>query len=96
MGIIFLGTPHRGSDWAAWGGLAQRVASAALFDTNGKTLKDLKPDGKALFQLSENFGRLIARRTIKIYTFEEALGFKGIKGLNGRASEFHITQAYFS
>jgi hypothetical protein len=79
-----LGTPHRGSDYAHWGKLAQQVACAAFFDANGKTLEHLKPNGEQLAQLEKSFARLINRRTFKIHTFQEAQGFKGVKGLNTR------------
>ncbi|RYP57635.1 hypothetical protein DL769_009356 [Monosporascus sp. CRB-8-3] len=40
--IVFLGTPHRGSSFAGWGGIASNLASVALQDSNKRILKTLK------------------------------------------------------
>lgn len=85
--IFFLGTPHRGSPYASLGKIAETIASAACFDTNGKTIGHLEVHGEQLMQLEKDFGRLVAHQTFLIHNFQEAQGFKGIKGLNGRVSQ---------
>jgi hypothetical protein len=45
QGIIFFGTPHRGSNDAQWGLLLSTIVSAA-FDTNKTILHTLDPDGE--------------------------------------------------
>ncbi|KAI5921671.1 hypothetical protein F4810DRAFT_677289 [Camillea tinctor] len=87
IGLVFLGTPHRGSDFAGWGKIASAVASAALFDVNRKNIKSLEANGEELMQLERNFGTIIAQQHILIHNFHESKGFVGITGLNGRVVE---------
>jgi hypothetical protein len=82
--LLFLGTPHRGSDYAAWGKIAERIVSAAFFDTNGKTLEHLTVNGEHLAQLAQNFEGLLYNRTFSIYSYQEAKGYKGVKLLNNK------------
>ena len=82
--LFFLGTPHRGSSWAAWGDIARGIASV-VFDTNSFLVKDLEINGQAFVQLEKNFGLLIYRRTFYIYTYIKAQGFKPIPLLNSKA-----------
>ncbi|KAF2787773.1 hypothetical protein K505DRAFT_379365 [Melanomma pulvis-pyrius CBS 109.77] len=85
--IIFLGTPHRGSSYAGWGDIGEKIARAAFFDTNRETLKHLEVHGTELANLERDFSRLMERRTFSIFNFQEALGYKGVKGLNGKVVE---------
>lgn len=55
--LLFLGTPHRGTDWAGWGEIATAVAKL-FFDTNSASIKHLKVNGDALVQLQSNFENL--------------------------------------
>ena len=93
--LIFLGTPHRGSSHAGWGEVASRIASAAFFDVNRKNLGALEVNGDALAQLEKNFGRLVMHHNFTIHNFQEAQGYKGVKGLNGRVKssllKVHVT-----
>lgn len=86
--LFFLGTPHRGSDWAIWGEIA-RVLAGVVFDTNSSSIKSLKVNGEPLMQLEKNFGLLIYRRTFSIYTFTEAKGFKPLPLLRSKVSLFY-------
>ncbi|KAK4236388.1 hypothetical protein C8A03DRAFT_45622 [Achaetomium macrosporum] len=55
-GIVFFGTPHRGSDVAQWGEVIGNV-KAASFGTRPRTpfFKLLRPNAKDLLDLSEDF-----------------------------------------
>jgi hypothetical protein len=84
--VIFLGTPHRGSSYTSWGTIAERIARAACFDTNRANLSSLQVHGNELANLEKDFASLLDRRTFDVFNFQEALGFKGVKGLNGKVS----------
>ncbi|CAO2648328.1 Nn.00g075950.m01.CDS01 [Neocucurbitaria sp. VM-36] len=85
--IVFLGTPHRGSPYAGWGEIAERIARAAFFDTNRHHLSHLQVHGLELANLERDFANLLDKRTFSVFNFQEALGFKGVKGLNGKIVE---------
>jgi hypothetical protein len=78
--VIFLGTPHRGSQYSSWGQIAERIARAAFFDTHSRNIFSLQVYGTELANLERDFLILLDRQTFSVFNFQEALGFKGIKG----------------
>ena len=84
--IIFFGTPHRGSRDASWGHIVANIAKAAQLDFNKSILNDLDPSSgsSALPILQDDFNGLLRREDIKVYTFQEAAGKYGYKGLNSK------------
>ena len=85
--LFFLGTPHRGSDWAGWGEIARKFAGL-IFSTNPSSIKHLKVNGEPLMQLEKYFGSLVYRRTFWVYTFIEAKGFKPVPLLDSKVSRY--------
>jgi hypothetical protein len=83
IGIIFLGTPHRGSTDAPWGLLVLNLAKFALQDANNKVLRGLTPDSEMLEQLRETFGKILEDGKFEIHSFYETRGPKGLHGLHG-------------
>ena len=79
--IIFMGTPHRGSDYAPWGIIARNIAVAAGFDANDRLLKDLRADSTMLDLLRDEFGKMLREEKFRVYTFSEGKGLKGVQGL---------------
>ena len=73
--LFFLGTPHRGSNWASWGEIATGLAGT-IFDTNPGLVKHLEVNGEALMQLEKNFRILLYKRTFLTKTFSEGRNFK--------------------
>ena len=82
--IIFMGTPHRGSDYAPWGIIARNVAVAAGFDANDRLLEDLRADSTMLDLLRDEFGKMLKEEQFRVYTFMEGKGLKGVQGLTGK------------
>jgi hypothetical protein len=82
--ILFLGTPHRGGNYADWGEAARRIASAAGFDTGHQNIRDLAIDSPMLEDCRERFFNLYNRRRFEICTFQEGRGMKAtsLLGLN--------------
>ena len=80
-GIIFLGTPHRGSTAASWGILASNLAKVALQGPNEKILKTLKPNNELLENLHMVFLQMLEDRKIKIHSFYETQPMLGVYGL---------------
>ncbi|KAI0144132.1 hypothetical protein F4776DRAFT_661226 [Hypoxylon sp. NC0597] len=82
--ILFLGTPHRGSSYAEWGQIAVNLASLALQDSNSNILRGLEVNGEVLDSIHERFTNIVAESKIKIYSFQEARGVSGMKGLHNK------------
>ncbi|KAK3168452.1 hypothetical protein OEA41_004900 [Lepraria neglecta] len=70
-GILFLGTPHNGSDIAKMSITAQRLVSAVVpkkvLDTHGQLLNALKEDSETLQNITDQFAPLMKR--FHIYVF---------------------------
>jgi len=77
--ILFLGTPHRGSDKAGLGEVVRRIISASGFDTSDHHLKALQINSPELERIHEAFVKLYDRRErhFKVLTFQEAKGVIG-------------------
>ena len=75
--LFFLGTPHRGSNWARWGEIATSLAGI-IFDTNPALIKHLKVNGEPLMQLEDDFGTLLHKRTFLTKTFKEGRDYKSL------------------
>ncbi|KAJ9659574.1 hypothetical protein H2201_007323 [Coniosporium apollinis] len=82
--IVFMGTPHRGSQYADWGIILRNIAAASGFDTNDRNLRDLKIDSPVLEILREEFSKMMKEEKFDVYTLMESKSFKGIGGLNGK------------
>ena len=81
--IIFLGTPHRRSQFARWGEIAANLARLALQDPN-KMIKTLEVNSEVLDNIYEEFKTIVHRHGIKIHSFQEARGISGMKGLHDK------------
>jgi ankyrin repeat domain-containing protein 50 len=75
--VIFLGTPHRGSDWVDFGNTIRKIASVAGFDTSSQILNALKIDSPEISMCQENFMRLYEDHKFEVRTFQEAKGMTG-------------------
>ena len=72
-GVVFLGTPHRGSPQAGLGILAANICRAMLRDVNTSILRSLEQDSEVLERIREAFERMMTREKVKAYSFVEEL-----------------------
>jgi hypothetical protein len=88
--IYFLGTPHQGSDMAAYGGFAKLMTSALGFSTRGTNLRDLKQRGEVFSRIHNHFMEAWQESCphFELRTFEEAKGLTGFAffGLDKKVS----------
>ena len=82
QGIAFLGTPHHGSDYAAWGTLASDL-TRWLKRTNRDIIAVLQPQSEILATIQKGFQRLLSVRQssnhrIAVTCFYEELPVTGI------------------
>ncbi|KAL9624502.1 MAG: hypothetical protein Q9160_001166 [Pyrenula sp. 1 TL-2023] len=84
-GILFLGTPHNGSDIARWGTLLQSICSAMLpkkfFDSSPHLVEALRTNNETLQNINRLFVDIIGR--FQIYFFHESrpMDLKGTRQL---------------
>lgn len=71
FGIIFLGTPHRGSKSASLGKIAYRITEIASRSPNVQLLKGLERNSEILERIGDSFLQTIDRHKIRLYTFRE-------------------------
>jgi hypothetical protein len=76
-GIIFLGTPHRGSGMTTLAKLVASVAQVALQDVNHYLIQDLERESPTLDKIRDSFSRILDKRVLKVWSFEEELAVIG-------------------
>lgn len=76
MGIVFLGTPHRGSNKAKWASIATNFAAAVLKDHNDKVIEALCRGAETLERVQTGFSRILI--SLPVYTFFEDLQYEKI------------------
>ncbi|KAM5464488.1 hypothetical protein MauCBS54593_007003 [Microsporum audouinii] len=79
-GIIFFGTPHRGSDWAGKAELLRLLTVTAGCKPNTKITAALRPGSDLLNELRDTFSFLLEDGHIHIYSFYEAKGITDFRG----------------
>lgn len=85
-GVVFCGTPHMGSDAAAWGVLASNLVAMALMDSNTRLLEELRVDSEALGVIQEDFLKILylSADNVRIHSFQEGRALSGVKGFDGK------------
>ena len=85
-GIIFLGTPHRGSGITSIAKVVASVARVALQNPRLDLIRDLERDSQTLDRIGDSFGRILDKRTLVVWSFAEELAITGI----GKVCMLHI------
>jgi hypothetical protein len=84
-GILFLGTPHNGSELAKWGVLLQHICAAVLpkkfFDTSPQLIEALKTNNETLQNINRLFIEIIGRFHIYFFHESKPMDLKGTKSL---------------
>ncbi|KAH8599520.1 ankyrin repeat-containing domain protein [Bisporella sp. PMI_857] len=81
--VLFLGTPHRGSNKAGLAEVVRKVVSVSGFDTTDQNIRALQVDSTELELIHELFMNLYLQkdRHFKVLTFQEAKGVVGVSYL---------------
>ncbi|KAJ6440599.1 eukaryotic translation initiation factor 3 subunit [Purpureocillium lavendulum] len=79
-GVMFLGTPHRGSEFASVGKLAARIAGLGLAESDHKLLTALELGSPELQRIADSFSRMLPKqgKGMNVYSFMEALPLTGM------------------
>ena len=82
-GILFLGTPHGGSDLAKWGTLLQSICSAVLpkkfFDTSPQLVEALKTQNETLQNINRIFNESVGRFHVYFFHESKPMDMKGTR-----------------
>jgi hypothetical protein len=70
-GVVFFGTPHRGSDVANLGVIAATACKVIGKETNTNLLRSLEKSSEVLVRISDAFAKLLATREVKVHSFLE-------------------------
>ncbi|KAK7433394.1 hypothetical protein QQZ08_000334 [Neonectria magnoliae] len=85
FGLIFLGTPHTGSDGATWGIMLQAMSDAIIprkfFESESVLLKTLKKDNETLANINSHFLDIYQRFHIHMAHENHKTDVKGTKVL---------------
>ena len=73
FGIVFLGTPHRGSTSASLGKIAYRITKAVTRRPNLQLFKGLERNSEVLDRVGDSFVQTIDKHKVHVCTFREEL-----------------------
>lgn len=77
-GVIFLGTPHKGSKSASLGKIAFELSRVFFKDPNMQILRSLEVGSEVLERTSRSFEQVLADRKVQVHSFWEELHTKGV------------------
>lgn len=81
-GIIFLGTPHRGSSIASLGTMAHNASKVLWKRPNTAVLQDLERHSTTLERVGKGFGQILVERMnsrpVEVHSFFEEKPTKGV------------------
>ncbi|KAF3763781.1 hypothetical protein M406DRAFT_260907, partial [Cryphonectria parasitica EP155] len=99
--IVFLGTPHEGSDLARWGEVLQGMVGRVprrLFDSEPILIKTLRKDGETLANINANFINIQQRFKIHLVHENQKTDLKGTMSLivdsKSAAPKWYNTTSY--
>ena len=78
-GVIFLGTPHHGSDIASLGKIAAELSRIFVQNPNVQILRALESNSEVLERISRSFGQVLSFGQLNVHSFQEELETKGVK-----------------
>ena len=71
VGVVFLGTPHRGSKAAKWGDIVAKTAKALGLGSEDSILKDIREDSEHSRDLLYEFTLWAKRASLTLICFFE-------------------------
>ncbi|KAJ5493140.1 hypothetical protein N7539_001886 [Penicillium diatomitis] len=83
FGILFLGTPHNGSDMAKWGLLLQKICTAVLpkkfMEGSPQLIKSLQTNNETLQHINSLFADIMSRFHIYFFHETRSMDVKGTR-----------------
>ena len=85
-GVIFLGTPHHGSQVATLGKRAFELSKLFFRSPNESILRGLEENSEILERITRSFGQLLATGHVKVHSFREELDTYGARIVDTHSS----------
>ncbi|KAJ3534742.1 hypothetical protein NM208_g7416 [Fusarium decemcellulare] len=82
--IIFMGTPHCGSQLAKRSATVTKILKLVGQQINESIIQGLQPKSEVFSSIDENFRTIVLEENIRIHSFYEARGMSGIKSAIGK------------
>lgn len=71
FGVVFLGTPHRGSKSASFGKIANQMSIIALRRPNLRLIRALERNSETLDIIGDTFRQTVLKHNMHLYSFRE-------------------------
>ena len=88
QGVVFMGTPHRGSNKAKWATIATNLMGVVWKDHNSKVVDGLVRGSETLERIQTNFSKFLI--TLPVWTCYENLQYEKIGKVGVLWSAFRI------
>ncbi|KAF5013630.1 hypothetical protein FDECE_391 [Fusarium decemcellulare] len=82
--IVFMGTPHCGSQLARRSATVTKILKLVGQQINESIIEGLQPKNEVFSSIDENFKAIVLEENIRIHSFYEARGMPGIKSGIGK------------
>lgn len=95
LGVIFLGTPHHGSNAASLGKIVFELSKVFFKKPNLQVLRGLETNSEILERISRSFGQVLSNGRVKVHSFREELPTNGVMVVGSASSTigyFHETR----
>lgn len=86
QGVVFMATPHRGSNKAKWATIAMNLMGVVLKDHNSKVVDGLVRGSETLERIQTNFNKILI--TLPVWTCYENLQYEKIGKVSVLRSAF--------
>lgn len=86
QGIVFMGTPHRGSNKAKWATIATNLMGVVLKDHNSKVVEGLVRGSETLERIQTSFNKFLI--TLPVWTCYEDIQYEKVGKVNVLLSGF--------
>ena len=85
--VMFLGTPHHGSNVASLGKIAFEISKLFLQKPNVGILRSLEAKSEVLERISKDFGRVLSTSNIAVHSFREELERYGVMVVSSHSAQ---------
>jgi hypothetical protein len=90
--VVFMGTPHRGSDMAGLGTVLANIAKLAIQNPNQELLRGLDHGSEILDRIHKSFMELLIKPDFEVHCFQEDRNVTWVPGLTGLVVDYQSSK----